>query len=136
MTTPAQAVARAAPGRSVIGWKLEPAQRRELLERFPPKFGETVADHVTLKAKVAPDAALPDAADGEIVGCADDGDGVECMVVSIAGSTARPGGGTYHITWSLAPGRQARESNDVLAKHGWAELDTPLPVTLIPARLR
>ncbi len=40
----------------------------------------------------------------------------------------------FHITWSLGPGRQARESNDVLRERGWEEFDRPVPVTLIPAR--
>ena len=30
-----------------------------------------------------------------------------------------PDGSTYHITWSLGPGRKARESNDVLRDQGW-----------------
>ena len=79
------------------------------------------------------DAPLPEAAVGEIIGRADDGEGVEALVVSIDGSTDRPGGGTYHITWSLAEGREARESNDVIDKEGWADLDLPVPVTLHPA---
>ena len=33
--------------------------------------------------------------------------------------TDRPDGSTYHITWSLGPGRKARESNDVLRDQGW-----------------
>ncbi len=40
--------------------------------------------------------------------------GVEAMVVAIDGTTDRPDGSTYHITWSLGDGRRARESNDVL----------------------
>jgi hypothetical protein len=71
---------------------------------------------------------------GEIVGRADDGKGVEAMVVSIADTTARPDGSTYHITWSLAHGREAVESNDVIATCGWTPLDLPMPVRLRPAR--
>jgi hypothetical protein len=68
------------------------------------------------------------------VGRADDGDGVEAMVVALDGSTDRPDGSTFHITWSLAPGRRARESNDVLKERGWDALDQPVPVTVEPAR--
>lgn len=42
-------------GRCVVGWKLDRAERAALLAAFPPKFAQAVADHVTLKAKVAED---------------------------------------------------------------------------------
>ncbi len=130
----AEAAAQAGSGDSVIGWKLDRDQRRELLQQFPPRFGHVVADHVTLAAKAAPNAPLPGEKEGEIVGRADDGDGVEAMVVAIAGTTDRPGGGTFHITWSLGDGREAKESNDVIAARGWERLELPMPVRLEPAR--
>ena len=55
-------------------------------------------------------------------------------MVRLDGTTDRPDGSTYHITWSLAEGRGARESNDVIAALGWAELDLPMPVILHAAR--
>jgi hypothetical protein len=124
---------RTGSGEGVIGWKLDSEQRRELLQQFPPKFRNVVADHVTLQAKVPGDAPLPEQADGEIVGCADDG-GVEAMVVRINGTTDRPDGSTFHITWSLEDGRRAKESNDVLAARQWVMFELPMPVRLIPAR--
>lgn len=132
----AEAVQRKGAGRDVIGWKLDRAERRRLLERFPPAHADAVADHVTLATRAAPDAPLPDESVGEIVGRADDGAGVEAMVVAIAGTADRPGGGTYHVTWSLAAGRRAKESNDVIARGGWERFDQPIALTLIPARLR
>ncbi len=54
-----------------------------------------------------------------IVGRADDGRSLECLVVEIDGSSDRPDGSTYHITWSLGADRKARESNDVLRDKGW-----------------
>ena len=130
-----QAFDRAKPGRSVIGWLLDRAQRKELLQQFPPQFANIVADHVTLKAKVAGDSALPGPVTAEIVGRSEDGKGVEALVVSLDGGTGRPDGSTYHITWSLADGRRAKESNDVIAAHGWTPLDLPMPVLLEPACL-
>jgi hypothetical protein len=56
------------------------------------------------------------------------------MIVSIDGTTDRPDGSTYHITWSLEDGRRARESNDVLAREPWTMFDLPMPVTLHPER--
>ena len=124
----------ARPG-TVIGWKLDRAQRAELIERFPPRYADAIADHVTLKTEAGNDP-LPDPVDAEIVGRADDGDSLECMVVTIDGTTDRPDGSTFHITWSLdkAKGRKARESNDVLKERGWAGFDEPIPVKLEPAR--
>src|SRR3712207_5976121 len=95
-----------------IGWLVDEEQRVELLQQFPPVYSEVVAHHVTLASNSSDE--LPAPAIGEIVGVADDGAGVQALVVSIGGSTDRPGGGTYHITWSLAEGRAAKESNDVI----------------------
>jgi hypothetical protein len=125
---------RAGKGDRVIGWKLDRAQRKELLQQFPPRYRDVDADHVTLRTEAAPDSALPDETLGEIVGRADDGKGVEAMVVAIAGTTGRPDGSTYHITWSLEPGRKAQESNDVLAGHHWTAFDLAMPVKLKPER--
>jgi hypothetical protein len=95
-----------------------------------------VADHVTLSARVDRKSELPGETVGEIVGRVDDGRGVEALVVSIGGTTDRPDGSTYHITWSLAEGRRAKESNDVIREHGWQPLDLPMPVKLQPAAFR
>lgn len=116
------------------GWKLEKSCRAALLARHPPSYPRVVADHVTFnRGDGARDVEFPDPATrAEIVGRADDGAGVEAFVVAIDGDTARFDGGTWHITWSLSPGREARESNDVLAK-GWEAVDAE-PVVLVPAR--
>jgi len=114
-----------------IGWSLDRRQREALLKRFPPRYEQAVADHVTLKFGDAA-ARLPTETSGEIVGEADDGAGVQAMVVRIAGTTDRPDGSTYHITWSLAPGREAKESNAVIARLGWRSLDAPVEVSLEP----
>lgn len=116
-----------------MGWLVDEAQRVELLQQFPPRYETIVAHHVTL-ATLSTDP-LPDAAIGEIIGEADDGSGVQALVVRIDGTTDRPGGGTYHITWSLGPDRAAKESNDVIAASGWRTFDLPEPVTLHPSDL-
>ena len=121
------------PG-SVIGWLLAEDDRERLLQQFPPKYETTVAHHVTLKSDAQQDPLPPDVR-GAIVGRADDEQGIEAMVVSIDGSTDRPDGSTFHITWSLGEGRRARESNEVLKERGWQELAHPIPVKLIPARV-
>src|SRR6185503_20166601 len=121
------------PG-TVTGWKLPQEERSALLERFPPKYDDVIADHVTLRAGASPDTPLPPRPEARIVGHADDGESLECLVVELDGTTDRPDGSTYHITWSLGPGRKARESNDVLREQGWEPLPERLPVTLEPAR--
>ena len=121
------------PG-TVTGWKLTSDERASLLDRFPPKYENVVADHVTLRTGATAETPLPREVEAAIVGQADDGDSLECLVVSIDGTTDRPDGSTYHITWSLGPGRRARESNDVLCDRGWKPLEKPIPVQLEPAR--
>lgn len=123
----------ARPG-TVTGWKLPGDERDRLLERFPPKYENVIADHVTLRTGATPDTPLPRKPDARIVGRADDGESLECLAVELDGTTNRPDGSTYHITWSLGPGRRAVESNDVLRDLGWEPIDAPIPVELEPAR--
>jgi hypothetical protein len=134
MLTASQAYHQARPGKHVIGWKLDRAERDELLSRFPASYTKAVADHVTLRAHVAAQAKLPPATVGVIVGRSDDGAGVEAMVVQIDGSTQRPDRSTYHVTWSLAPGRQAVESNDVIRTHRGQRVAPRVGGRLEPAR--
>jgi imidazole glycerol phosphate synthase subunit HisF len=122
----------AIPG-SVIGWLLAEEDRERLLKQYPPRYENVVAHHVTLKSDAA-NEPLPPEVDAKLVGRADDGRGVECMVVEIDRTTDRPDGSTYHITWSLGAGRRARESNDVLRERGWQELDESIQIKLEPGR--
>lgn len=133
MPSASAAYHQAQPGDTVIGWKVHPDDRAGLLARFAPKYARTDADHVTLRSRVAADSTLPDETVGVIVGRSDDGKGVEAMVVQVDGTTQRPDGGTYHITWSLEPGRNAVESNDVIRQHGWEAVEPPAAVRLHPA---
>lgn len=120
----------------VTGWKLPRDERERLLERFPPKYERTIADHVTLQAGADADTPLPREVDAQIIGQADDGDSLECLVVEIDGTTDRPDGLTYHITWSLGPDRKAKESNDVLRDRRWEQIQRPIPIRLEPSRFK
>ena len=121
----------------VTGWKLpRDGERERLLERFPPKYDRAIADHVTLQASASEDTPLPREVDAEIVGYADDGESLECLVVAIDGTSDRPDGSTYHISWSLGAGRKARESNDLLRDRGWQYLDRPIPIRIEPAKFK
>jgi hypothetical protein len=121
--------------RRTVGWLLDPAERERLLDVYPPTYPNVVAHHVTLSSGSDVRAGVPDQTRGTIVGRIDDGNGVEAMIVDISGTTDRPGGGTYHITWSLhrAAGREAKESNDVIAKLGWVPTASSQQVRLMPA---
>jgi len=120
----------AKPG-TVTGWKLPPDERQRLLQRFPPKYENVIADHVTLRVG---GTELPPRPQAQVVGRGDDGDSLECLVVELDGTTDRPDGSTYHITWSLGPGRKAVESNDVLQERRWESFSAPIPINLEPAR--
>lgn len=119
--------------RMVIGWKLNQRDRAELLKHFKPKYENVVADHVTLRTGATPQTPLPDQPVSRVVGTADDGRGVECLVIELDGTTDRPDGSTFHITWSLGPTRSARESNDILSECEWERLSHPVDVSLQPA---
>ena len=120
---------------NVVGWLLDDTERADLLRRFPPAYSDVFAHHVTLQANAAWNVSLPAARAGEIVGQADGEGGVQALVVRIDGTTTRPDGATYHITWSLdrSRGRKPVESNDVIRSHGWTEC-APVPIRLKPAR--
>ena len=113
------------------GWAVPEPERAHLLARFPPVYSSVVAEHVTHTFPAGPDHPLPTATEGRIVGVADDGKGVQALVVEIGGTTDRHDGATFHVTWSLGPGRRARESNDVIAARGWTPVE-PIPVRLAP----
>lgn len=117
-----------------MGWTLDPEDRAHLLERFPPAFPDVIADHVTLGRQ----KKKPKDVEASVVGYASDRQGLEALAVAVNGTTARPDGSIYHMTWSLdaKAGRQAIESNHLLEDHGFVELDKPLAIRLYPSVLR
>jgi len=121
---------------TVTGWKLDPEDRALLLVQFPPRWPDVIADHVTLNAHADAATPLPLAAQAEIVGGIDDGEGLQAMVVTVDGRTRRPDGSIYHITWSLdrRRGREPIDSNRVLAERGWQPIERPVPIRIRPAR--
>jgi hypothetical protein len=74
----------------VAGWLLHPEDRDRLLAVFPFAYPRVVAHHVTLEARVRPGRPLPGDTEGFVVGVADDGAGVQALVVEIGGTTASP----------------------------------------------
>jgi hypothetical protein len=105
--------------RLVAGWLLHLEGGDRLMAVFPPAYPRVVAHHGTLRAGVRPDYPLPVDTEGFVVGVPDDRAGVRALVVEIGGTTRLPDGSTYHVTWSLAAGREAVESNDAIRERGW-----------------
>ena len=116
---------------------LDKKSRRELAKVFPPKYPEFVGHHITLKFGVPKDAPNPRPAIVKVVGYADDGEGLEALVVEVDGKTVRPDGGIYHITWSLdrSKGKKPVHSNELVKRQGH-ELDETYPITTTPEVLR
>jgi len=120
---------------TTVGWKLDVTDRADLLGQFLPTWPDVIADHVTFEGSLR-EGELPPPVSAQIVGQADDGIGLQTLVVAIDGKTSRADGSIYHIIWSLdrTAGRHPAESNDLLAAEDW-KLVTPVPIHLTPAHL-
>src|SRR5947209_579506 len=97
----------AKPG-TVTGWKLPPNERETLLRRFPPRYANVVADHVTLRTGATPETPLPRKPEARIVGRADDDRSLECLVVELDGTTDRTGRLITSPGRSVRPARRAK----------------------------
>ena len=111
------------------GWEIHPEDREWLLGLFSPSYRDIIAHHVTYKFGVDQDFIMPKDGEGIVVGVADDGEKVQALVVEIGGTTQRPDGKVYHITWSIDRSLGARpvHSNSVIAEFGY----TDVPRTLV-----
>ena len=112
---------------SYTGWRLTDSSRTALLERFPARFPDIIAHHITLSTK---GDTAPEHATIEVVGYAVDESGLEALVVSVNGSTLRRDAGRhYHITWSIdrVAGFKPVDSNAVI-KNGFTIFDESIPI--------
>jgi hypothetical protein len=116
-----------------IAWELPETERARLLAVFGTEYPDVVAHHITHAFGVSDTAELPTETSGTIIGIADDGEGVQALVVDMGHE--RPDGGTYHITWSLdkAAGRTPKQSNDVIRDKGFEKV-YPIPVKGLVAK--
>ena len=114
-----------------LAFELSPASRISLLSQFKPHFKKIMCQHITVMFNLTDESAallqeqLADA-DLQVVGF-QTGDGVECLVVEVNGSSRRPDSGCYHITLSLAEGHKPVESNLLIKQQGF---QTCLPVQI------
>lgn len=116
-----------------IGWELDQKEMGELRDILPPQFPDVIGHHITHTFGVGADTPLPLNTFGFVYGYAL-GDGVEALIVEIGGTTTRPDGKTYHITWSIdrAAGRKPADSNRMIEKSSWEPLPLRVPITLTP----
>lgn len=112
-------------------FELSNADRSKLAQTFPPKFSDFIGHHITVNRGAKSDQPLPEANSFKVVGYACDPDGIEALIVSVDGSTTRPDGRTYHITWSLdrEAGFKPVSSNDLIARLGYEPLSNAINIT-------
>lgn len=111
------------------GWRLSEQSKSVLMDCFPPRFADVIAHHVTLKRG---NQFCPVAVTARVVGYAVNEAGVEALVVEVNGSTERPDGKTYHITWSID--REAGfkpVSSNTLLENGFTAVE-PIEISVQP----
>lgn len=115
-------------------WSLAEDQKDMLMRIFSPAYPDVIAHHVTCEIGSRDSLEVPEPSKIEIIGVADDGVGVQALVVTVNGNTERPNGGIYHITWSIdrAAGRTPKDSNTVISEKGWTPLMLTTPVETQP----
>lgn len=99
------------------GYAVSESTRKTLMGLFPPKYPEVIGHHITEKFGVKKTDPAPDAPETvRVVGYADDGHKVEGFLVEVNGSTKRPSGGFYHLTWSIdrSKGAKPKDTNDIM----------------------
>lgn len=95
---------------------LDNSAREALLDRYPPKYPDVIAHHITIQFPVPKGTEAPAPANVKVIGYADSGDGIEALVCSVNGKTERPDGKRWHITWSLDSTKYSPvDSNKLLA---------------------
>lgn len=114
---------------------ISPESRALIIKRHPALFPEQIAHHITYRF---PDQERPPpVGEVRVVGYAKDISlGLECLVVSIDGTSERPSGGIYHITLSLDRSLGAKPvlSNRIL-ESGWERLESTYRVEVEPTLL-
>lgn len=119
-------------------YTLTDESRQKLLDKFPPKYPNVVAHHITVEFGVPADTEVPTEAEIRVIGEGDSGDGLQALVVSVNGSSRRPDGKIFHITWSLDPEvYKPVDSNELLADgiNKW-KLKLPTPIDTVPEVLK
>lgn len=101
-----------------------PTLYRQLLEeRIPYSFKHKFGDHITAKYPYdkTVDGPVEENTTAIIIPYAvlSDGENIECILVKVNGSTTRPDGSRYHITWSIDDKKKTKpvESNTIIKRY-------------------
>ncbi len=114
---------------STICYEIDKSSKAMLMEKFPPKYPEVKYDHITI-CMGGLEAQTPEPAEMvEVVGIADDGNGIEALIVKVNDCAVRKDGKVWHITASYDPSKLAPAEFDVFAKPGKAKTKPYKPVT-------
>lgn len=99
-----------------LAFEISDKSRAQLLTLFPVKFSKIIAHHVTIEFNLTPEKfdhyknLLTPQTEVRVYGYAQ-GDGIECVAVSIGNEYKRADGSFYHVTLSLEPPHKPVESN-------------------------
>lgn len=105
-----------------LAFNLIPESRNLVLSKFPAKFNNVVAHHITYKFKVTESEPIPEHCELKVIGYSSN-ENIECLVVEVNGSIVRPDQKVYHLTLSHNDGAKPVHSNDLLAEQKWTSLD-------------
>lgn len=111
------------------GYELTQSSREKLLSIFTPIFSKFIGHHITYKFNVTAEN-VPEQCSARIIGYAQEG-GLEALVAEINGSTARPDGKIYHVTWSLTPEIKKPVDSNNLLQRGWKKV-SPIEINVQP----
>lgn len=114
-----------------LAYNLTKEARESLLKAFPNRFDKVIAHHVTFQFGVAESQPLPPKAKVIVVGYSFNNN-IECVVVSVNGSTQRPDGKTYHITLSHNNKAKPVDSNKLIEDKGYVKYLESLELETIP----
>ena len=114
------------------GYELSEESRNKLKMLLVPIFNNFMGHHITEKFGVAADYPTPEMPDSVVVvGRAIDKKlEVDALLVEINGSSNRPDGSKYHITWSLGANAKPVDSNKIINSAEY--LDSPIPIRVQP----
>jgi hypothetical protein len=89
-----------------LAFEIDRVLRDKLLVEIPPAYPRIIADHITIEFGTKPEV-FTKADSIEILGLADDGNGLQALVAAVDGHRLRADGKPYHITWSLDAAKTA-----------------------------
>lgn len=115
------------------GYELSEQSRNALAKIFKPKYPEFLGHHITKKFGTNnPDDVPEQPKTAQVVGYADDGEGIEGLLVEIDGVSKRDNNSLFHITWSLdrSKGYKPVDTNKIIKNA--TRLNNPIDIKVTP----